>query len=81
MADEIIYLGNHYQDPGSIKSKVDVYLTLNCNKVSEQQLDEGEFIKYIEVPYDLALELLDTDRYLQKEYNLSKTSSIKKRVK
>ena len=96
MADEIIYLGNHYQDPGSIKAKVDVYLALNCKKVSEQQLDKGEFIKYIEVPYDLALDLLDnnllmdsnsyialskTDRYLQKGYNLNNASNIKKKVK
>ena len=96
MADEIIYLGNHYQDPGSIKAKVDVYLALNCKKVSEQQLDKGEFIKYIEVPYDLALDLLDnnllmdsnsyialskTDRYLQKEYNLNNAFNIKKKVK
>lgn len=94
MADEIIYLGNHYQDPGSIKAKVDVYLALNCKKVSEQQLDKGEFIKYIEVPYDLSLDLLDnnflmdsnsyialskTDRYLQKEYNLNNASNIKRK--
>ena len=96
MADEIIYLGNHYQDPGSIKAKVDVYLALNCKKVSEQQLDKGEFIKYIEVPYDLALDLLDnnllmdsnsyialskTDRYLQKEYNLNNAPNIKMKLK
>lgn len=34
-----MYLGSRYQDPGSIKQKVDVYLALGCKKVDEQKLD------------------------------------------
>ena len=57
--------------------------------MNEQKLDKGEFIKHIEVSYELALELVDegyfkdansyiglskSDRYLQKIY---KNNSIK----
>ncbi len=81
--EKILYLGSHYQDPGSIKQKVDVYLALNCKKLHKQKLDKGEFIKYVEIPYDLALELMDegylkdansyialskSNRVLQKQY-------------
>lgn len=56
---QLIYLGSHYQDPGSIKQQVDVYLALGCEKIDEQKLDKGEFIKSIEVSYGLAIELMD----------------------
>lgn len=79
----IIYLNSHYQDPGSIRQKVDVFLALGCQKLNEQNLDKGEYIKYIEVPYELALQLMDenylkdantyialskSERYIQKNY-------------
>lgn len=57
--EKIIYLGSHYQDPGSIRQKDEIYLALGCKKLNEQHLDKGEFIKFVEVPYDLALELMD----------------------
>lgn len=80
---QIIYLGNHYQDPGSIRQKVEIYLALGCKKLNEQQLDKGEFIKYVEMPYDMALEVMEegylkdansyialskSDRHIQKVY-------------
>lgn len=80
--EKIIPLGSHYQDPGSIKQKVNCYLGLGCEKLNKQQLDKGEFIKYIEVPYNFAIELMDegylkdansyisltkSDRFIQKE--------------
>jgi len=58
-AEKIIYLGCHYQDPGSIRQKVDVYMALNCKKLNEQKLDADEFIKYVEIPYELAIDLMD----------------------
>ena len=64
IAGELIYLGEHYQDPGSIRQKVEIYLALGCEKVNEQNLDKGEFIKYIEVPYELAIELME-ENYLK----------------
>lgn len=81
--EQIIYLGNHYQDPGSIRQKVEIYLALGCKKLNEQQLDKGEFIKCVEMPYDMALEVMEegylkdansyialskSDRHIQKVY-------------
>lgn len=81
--EEIIYLGSHYQDPGSIRQKVEIYLALGCKRLNEQHLDKGEFIKFVEIPYDMALELLEegylkdansyialskSDRIMQKKY-------------
>lgn len=57
--ETITYLGSHYQDPGSIKAKVEVFLALGCVHTQEQKLDRGEYVKYIEVPYEFALELMD----------------------
>ena len=57
--EEIIYLGNHYQDPGSIRQTVDTFLALGCQKLNNQKFDKGEFIIQIEVPYNLALQLMD----------------------
>lgn len=80
----IIHLGSHYQDPGSIKQKVDTFLATGCKKLEDQHLDKGEYIKYIEVPYEFVGELIDNnylldansfiafsraDRYLNKNYS------------
>lgn len=90
--EKIIYLGNHYQDPGSIKEPVDVYLAFSCEKKQEQKLDKGEYIKQVEIPFELVQELIDMNyfkdantfiamakatRYLQKLYN--KEAENKKR--
>lgn len=81
--EQIVYLGAHYQDPGSIRQKVDAYLAIGCRRLKEQKLDKGEFIKYVEVPYELAITLMDegylkdansyialskSDRILEKTY-------------
>ncbi len=63
VAANIIPLGSHYQDPGSIRQSVESYLALNCIKLKEQKLDKGEYIKYIEVPYQFAKELFN-DGYI-----------------
>ena len=82
--ENIYFLGSHYQDPGSIRQKVDTFLALGCKKLTEQHLDKGEFIKYIEVPYEFVFDLMDNgylsdansfisfskaDRYLKKYMN------------
>lgn len=91
--NNIIYLGSHYQDPGSIRQKVEVYLALGCKRLHEQNLDKEEFIKYIEVPYEFAIELLDegylkdansyialskSDKVLQKQYKNEQKGYSKK---
>lgn len=62
--NKLIFLGNHYQDPGSIRQEVEVFLALGCQKKYEQKLDKGEFMKGIEVPYSLVFEFID-DGYLK----------------
>lgn len=47
---EIKYLGKHYQDPGSIKEPVNVFVALGCEKKHAQQLDKDEFITTLEIP-------------------------------
>lgn len=61
---QLISLGSHYQDPGSIRQDVEVFLALGCQKKYNQSLDKGEFMKGIEVPYSFLLELID-DGYLK----------------
>lgn len=64
VAGEIIPLNDHYQNPGLTPSSVDVFLATNCQKLLEQKLDKGEFIKFIEVPRCLAYELLDNNYFM-----------------
>lgn len=45
-AEQFIYLGSFYQDQGCSGAYNYYYVALNCKKVSNQKLDEGEFIKY-----------------------------------
>ena len=62
--EKIEYLGSHYQDPGSIRTKVDTFLATGCKKVKNQNLDEGEFVKYIEIPYELAIDLMNEGLFM-----------------
>lgn len=50
-------LSYHYQDPGLISQSVDEFIAIGCQKVAEQKLDKGEFIKYLEIPPSLIPEL------------------------
>lgn len=45
-------LGSFYQDQGCSGAYNHYFLVTECHKVKEQNLDEGEFIKYILVSYD-----------------------------
>ena len=62
--EKIEYLGSHYQDPGSIRTKVDTFLATGCKKVKNQNLDEGEFVKYIEILYELAIDLMNEGLFM-----------------
>lgn len=56
---EVKYLGKHYQDPGSIKEPVNVFVALNCERKHEQKLDKDEFISTLEIPKDEIKRLMD----------------------
>lgn len=74
--DNIVYLGSHYQDPGSIRQKVDCYLALGCTKVTDQHLDKGEYIKQIEIPYNLVTELLEEGYFMDANSFIALNKSI-----
>lgn len=52
MSEEFIHLGSFYQDQGCSGALNHYYIAYNCKKVTEQSLDEGEFIKFILVDID-----------------------------
>lgn len=56
---EVKYLGKHYQDPGSIKEPVNVFIALGCEKKYDQKLDKDEFITTIEITKDEIKHLMD----------------------
>ena len=58
-AEKCISTGTHYQDPGSIRQCVETFVATNCVLVSDQKLDNGEYIRQIEVPRALAQELAE----------------------
>ena len=58
---EIKYLGKHYQDPGSIKEPVNVFVALHCVKKHEQKLDRDEFITTLEIHKDEIKSLMENN--------------------
>lgn len=58
-SDEFISLGSFYQDQGCSEAYNHYYVALNCRKVKEQNLDDGEFIKYILVDFNEVNELIE----------------------
>lgn len=63
-AKNVFYLGGFYQDMGVSSAFNQIYLATDCEKVSEQNLDDGEFVRYFECTYEEALELIDME-YIQ----------------
>jgi len=57
---ELIQLGKkYYYDPGCMGCSNTAFLALGVELNKEQNLDPGEFIKYIDFTYEEALELID----------------------
>lgn len=59
LAKNYIPLGSYYQDQGCMSAKNHSVLALDAEKVSVQQLDDSEYIRYLECTYEEALELID----------------------
>lgn len=55
--EEMIEMDTFYQDEGCSSALNRIYLAYNCKKVSEQNLDENEIVKYMQFNYDELLEL------------------------
>lgn len=77
-SDDLIYLGSFYQDQGCSAAYNHYYLARNCKKVKEQNLDEGEFIKYILVKFEELYELVEEGyiKGLNSAYAIEKVKSI-----
>ncbi len=54
-------LDSFYQDQGCSRAMNYIYLAKGCKKVSEQNLDEDEIIKYMQLKYEELLELEQMD--------------------
>jgi len=80
-ASEMIKLGSFYQDQGCSAALNHYFLAKNCEKVSEQKLDEGEFVKYFICTYEEALELVEMNYIegLNSAYALEKAKEYIKR--
>lgn len=57
--NELIRLGGFYQDMGCSSAYNESFLATGCEKLKDQHLDEGEYIKYFDCTYEEALELID----------------------
>lgn len=57
--EELILLGEFYQDQGCSAALNQAFLANGCRKVGEQHLDGDEFIRYFECSYDEAIELMN----------------------
>lgn len=58
-AGEMIDLGGFYQDMGVSAAYNRIFIAKDAIKIGEQQLDDGEFVKYFSCTYEDALELIE----------------------
>lgn len=58
-SDQLELLGSYYQDQGCSEAINYYYIAYNCKRVNQQNLDEGEFIKYILVTLEELEELVE----------------------
>lgn len=78
VAKELISLGSFYQDQGCSAAYNHYFLATGCKKVKEQNLDQGEFIKYVLVDYDELMWLIDNNyiKGLNSAYAIEKGRSL-----
>ena len=57
--NKLISLGGFYQDMGCSSAYNESFLALDCKKVSDQNLDQDEFIRYFKCYFDEVIELVD----------------------
>lgn len=59
VCEKLIPLASYYQDQGISAAYNHAFLAINCKKVHNQDLDESEYIRYLECHFKEALELLE----------------------
>ena len=55
--EKIVEVDSFYQDEGCSSAYNHIFIAYNCKKVSEQNLDKDEYIKYMEFTIDEVFEL------------------------
>ena len=82
-SDNLIHVGSFYQDQGCSAAFNHYFIALDCVKVSEQKLDQSEFIKYVLVNRCELEELLDNGYItgLNSAYLIEKSKSYVRRKK
>lgn len=79
-SNNLIHLGSFYQDQGVSAAYNHYFLAKNCIKVGKQNLDEGEFIKYILVSFD-ELDWLLENGYINGLNSVYTIEKVKKLIK
>lgn len=74
---QLLSLGGFYQDMGCSEAFNECFLALDCQKVSEQQLDKDEYIEYFECTFEEMVELIDKN-YIQDCNSLIAVEKAKK---
>ena len=82
-SENLIHLGDYYQDQGCSEALNHYFLALDCQKVGEQKLDPSVFIKYILVDREELDELLSNGYItgLNSVYAIEKGNSLIRRRK
>lgn len=83
VSDKFILMGSFYQDQGCSSAYNYYFLALECKKISNQQLDKDEFIKYILVNYDELMWLFNNNyiKGLNSAYAIEKGKCLIKKYK
>lgn len=79
-SNDLIHLGSFYQDQGVSAAYNHYFLAKDCIKVGKQNLDEGEFIKYILVSLD-ELDWLLENGYINGLNSVYTIEKVKKLIK
>ncbi len=82
ISDNFISLGSFYQDQGCSGAYNHYFVALNCYKIKEQSLDDGEFIKYILVNYEELNYLIENNyiKGLNSIYTITKARKLIKNL-
>lgn len=76
--ETLIHLKSYYQDQGVSAAKNHAFLALNCRQEKEQELDKDEYIEYLKVYYEEAMELLEEGHIEDANSIIALTSAEKK---
>ena len=79
-ASKMIELASYYQDEGCCRGYNHIYLALGCKKISKQNLDDSEIIKYMKIKIDEAYYLADM-KYIEGVNSLMALEKSKKYIK